>query len=177
MHLDSPAGRARASPAPPGRAPGACRMAAYLYGLSSRTPRGLHDVCVLLRRRARADPSAARRRRSRRPAPLRVQFDAYTRCAWSLCRALARHRAAVWTLWLASSRVTVSLRAVTRTSRATCPAIAERERSTLERKKGLVLFCETGGRSAASHVDLRYLAVHVLHTTRTGEASDTDSIG
>ena len=25
------------------------RMAAYLYGLSSRTPRGLHDVCVLLR--------------------------------------------------------------------------------------------------------------------------------
>ena len=116
------------------------RMAAYLYGLSSRTPRGLHDVCVLLRRRARADPSAARRRR--RPAPLRVQFDAYTRCAWSCCRALARHRAAVWTLSLASSRVTVSLRAATRTSRATCPAIAERERSTLERKKGLLLFCE-----------------------------------
>ena len=141
-------------------------MAAYLYGLSSRTPRGLHDVCVLLRRRARADPSAARRRR--RPAPLRVQFDAYTRCAWSCCRALARHRAAVWTLSLASSRVTVSLRAATRTSRATCPAIAERERSTLERKKGLVLFCETGGRSAASHVDLRYLAVHVAHERVVG---------
>ena len=108
MHLDSPAGRARASPAPPGRAP-AVAHAAYLYGLSSRTPRGLHDVCVLLRRRARAGPSAARRRR--RPAPLRVQFDAYTRCAWSCCRALARHRAAVWTLWLASSRVAISLRA------------------------------------------------------------------
>ena len=55
--------------------------------------------------------------------------------------------------------IALSLRAVTRTSRATCrcPAIAERERSTLERKKGLVLFCETGGRSAASHVDMRYI--------------------
>ena len=75
-------------------------------------------VMPMTHTRARADPSAARRRR--RPAPLRVQFDAYTRCAWSCCRALARHRAAVWTLWLASSRVAISLRATALTSRATC---------------------------------------------------------
>ena len=63
--------------------------AAYPCGVSSRTPRGPQDVRVLLRRRARASPLIARRRG--RPAPLRLQLDAYTRRACSCCRELAPH--------------------------------------------------------------------------------------
>ena len=171
MHLDSPAGRARASPAPPGRAPGA--WPPTCTG-SAAARRAVCTTCACF--------SAGEREQTRRPhvgagvqrpsassltRTLVVPGPAAVRSRGTPCR-----RVDALVGELEGGDITAGDRAhIAGDLLATCPAIPDRERSILEWQTGWMLFCETGGRSARgialrlSH--LRYM----LHTSAWSDSS------
>ena len=167
MHLDSPAGRARASPAPPGRAPGA--WPPTCTG-SAAARRAVCTTCACF--------SAGEREQTRRPhvgaGVQRPSASSLTRTLVVPGPAAVRSRGTVppcgrsgWHLVgeLEGDGIAAGGQPVTRTSWATCPAIAEREKSTLERtlerKKGLIDALlqdrQPQRRVTAQHVDMRFI--------------------